>query len=73
MQAGQAGHLNHVESRLITSVDGEWDMQHGPLESLPPRHQREWTMLVQGVNLHDEGPMSCCASSALSRTRASTT
>jgi 50S ribosomal protein L16 3-hydroxylase len=32
-------------------VDGEWDMQHGPLEALPPRTQREWTMLVQGVNL----------------------
>jgi 50S ribosomal protein L16 3-hydroxylase len=28
-------------------------MQHGPLAELPPRTQREWTMLVQGVNLHD--------------------
>jgi 50S ribosomal protein L16 3-hydroxylase len=28
-------------------------MQHGPLEQLPPRTQREWTMLVQGVNLQD--------------------
>jgi len=44
---------NHAESRLITSVDGEWNMQHGPLESLPPLTQKEWTMLVQGVNLFD--------------------
>jgi 50S ribosomal protein L16 3-hydroxylase len=44
---------NHAESRLITSVDGNWSMQHGPLETLPPASQKEWTMLVQGVNLFD--------------------
>jgi 50S ribosomal protein L16 3-hydroxylase len=44
---------NHAESRLITSVDGNWSMQHGPLETLPPATQKEWTMLVQGVNLFD--------------------
>ena len=44
--------LNHVESRLITQVDGQWEMQHGPIEALPPRDQREWTMLVQGANLY---------------------
>ncbi|MDQ1816230.1 cupin domain-containing protein [Massilia sp. CCM 9210] len=47
--------LNHVESRLITQVDGDWSMQHGPLTELPPRTQREWTMLVQGANLADKG------------------
>ncbi len=46
--------LNYVESRLVTAGDGQWDMQHGPLESLPPRAQKEWTLLVQGVNLQDE-------------------
>ena len=45
--------LNYIESRLITQVDGAWDMQHGPLESLPPRTQAAWTMLVQGANLVD--------------------
>jgi 50S ribosomal protein L16 3-hydroxylase len=45
--------LNHVESRLVTQTDGDWDMRHGPLQELPPRSEREWTMLVQGVNLHD--------------------
>ena len=46
---------NHIESRLITSVDGEWDMQHGPLEKLPPTSQKQWTMLVQGANLYHKG------------------
>ncbi len=46
--------LNHVESRLITNTDGQWDMQHGPLTELPPRTQPAWTMLVQGANLFDK-------------------
>ena len=46
--------LNHVESRLITNTDGQWDMQHGPLAELPPRTQPAWTMLVQGANLFDK-------------------
>ena len=45
---------NHIESRLITSVDGHWDMQHGPLDTLPPASQKQWTMLVQGANLYDK-------------------
>jgi 50S ribosomal protein L16 3-hydroxylase len=65
--------LNHVESRLVTLADGRWDMQHGPLQELPPRTQREWTMLVQGANLHEPKPTRCCASSASCRTRAWTT
>jgi len=46
--------LNHVESRLITQVDGDWTMQHGPIETLPPATQKAWTMLVQGANLYDK-------------------
>ncbi len=46
--------LNHVESRLVSLRDGEWDMQHGPLTDLPARSEPNWTMLVQGMNLHDE-------------------
>ena len=45
---------NHVESRLITQVDGQWGMQHGPLADLPARTQPAWTMLVQGANLVDK-------------------
>src|SRR4051812_19185710 len=47
--------LNHIESRLITHAGGDWQMQHGPLGELPPRTQKEWTMLVQGANLYDKG------------------
>jgi 50S ribosomal protein L16 3-hydroxylase len=45
---------DYVESRLVTLTDGEWDMQHGPLKGLPPRSQRAWSMLVQGVNLQSD-------------------
>lgn len=45
---------NHVESRLVTQKNGNWDMQHGPLADLPARTEPNWTMLVQGVNLVDE-------------------
>ena len=44
---------NHTESRLVTGFGGAWAMEHGPLESLPARDKREWTLLVQGVNLFD--------------------
>jgi 50S ribosomal protein L16 3-hydroxylase len=45
-----------VESRLVVhSAPRRWSLQHGPfrprnLASLPDRN---WTLLVQGVNLHD--------------------
>ncbi|RJG00007.1 cupin domain-containing protein [Noviherbaspirillum saxi] len=43
-----------VESRLITHFDGTWKMQSGPMQRLPSFRKKEWTMLVQGVNLHDD-------------------
>ncbi len=41
-----------VESRLITAFGGRWAMTQGPIERLP-RQKRDWTLLVQGANLHD--------------------
>jgi 50S ribosomal protein L16 3-hydroxylase len=43
-----------VESRLVVRDGTRWSLAHGPfrraeLRSLPPR---DWTLLVQGVNLH---------------------
>jgi len=43
-----------VESRLVTRERGRWTLSHGPfrrsvLGALPPQN---WTLLVQGVNLH---------------------
>ncbi|HCX82996.1 MAG: cupin [Curvibacter sp. RIFCSPHIGHO2_12_FULL_63_18] len=49
-----------VESRLVVqaSVKGGagWRFKHGPFarKALPPFKQAGWTMLVQGVDLHDE-------------------
>jgi len=43
-----------VESRLITHVRSKWKMDHGPFEQLPPLTQKNWTVLVQGINLHDD-------------------
>ena len=43
-----------VESRLITNEKRQWKMDSGPFEQVPPLTQKNWTLLVQGVNLHDD-------------------
>lgn len=45
-----------VESRLIRHGETGWTLKHGPLarRALPSRKQPGWTMLVQGVDLHDQ-------------------
>ncbi|RXZ32722.1 cupin domain-containing protein [Oxalobacteraceae bacterium CAVE-383] len=43
-----------VESRLVTKDKTQWKMQNGPFERMPAARQKEWTLLVQGVNLHDD-------------------
>jgi 50S ribosomal protein L16 3-hydroxylase len=47
-----------VESRLVVqdSQAGSWRMRQGPFarRQLPPFKQAAWTLLVQGVDLHDE-------------------
>jgi 50S ribosomal protein L16 3-hydroxylase len=43
-----------VESRLIDSAGGDWKLEHGPFDRLPARRRRSWTLLVQGVDLHDD-------------------
>lgn len=43
-----------VESRLITQAGSKWKMDHGPFDQVPPLTQKNWTLLVQGVNLHDD-------------------
>ena len=52
--AGEDG----VESRLIQQQDGgHWKLSHGLLSrrSLPSLQKPGWTVLVQGVDLHDDG------------------
>jgi 50S ribosomal protein L16 3-hydroxylase len=46
-----------VESRLVSrTARGSWTLAHGPFPrgALPPRTKPRWTLLVQGVDLHDE-------------------
>lgn len=45
-----------VEARLLTRFDGRWRLRHGPLarRALPPLRQADWTLLVQGVDLHSD-------------------
>ena len=43
-----------VESRLVTRLDGQWKMVSGPQAVLPAPTQPDWTLLVQGVNLHND-------------------
>ena len=49
-----------VESRLVVQAradkQGKWRLKHGPFtrKSLPPFKTPGWTVLVQGVDLHDE-------------------
>jgi len=43
-----------VESRLITHAKRQWKMDSGPFDAVPPLTQKNWTLLVQGVNLHDD-------------------
>lgn len=43
-----------VESRLITHFRSQWKLQHGPFTELPAVSRKNWTVLVQGVNLHDD-------------------
>jgi 50S ribosomal protein L16 3-hydroxylase len=45
-----------VESRLVQQQAKGWRMKQGPFapRSLPPLSASAWTLLVQGVDLHDE-------------------
>jgi 50S ribosomal protein L16 3-hydroxylase len=43
-----------VESRLVVHRAEKWSLKTGPLprSALPPLKQRQWTLLVQGLDLH---------------------
>ncbi|MBC3862292.1 cupin domain-containing protein [Undibacterium jejuense] len=43
-----------VESRLISFFKKHWEMKNGPINKLPLKEKKDWTLLVQGVNLHHE-------------------
>lgn len=45
-----------VESRLVSSRRGRWSLEHGPFDAdeIPALTKRNWTLLVQGVDLHSD-------------------
>lgn len=43
-----------VESRLITFFKQHWEMKNGPVSAVPVKEKKDWTLLVQGVNLHND-------------------
>ena len=50
---------NEVESRLVLGSNGgkrNWQMQRGPFKrrAIPKLTECDWTLLVQGVDLHDD-------------------
>lgn len=45
---------DEVESRLVTSFSGRWNVQSGPIARLPSVERAGWTLLVQGVDLLDD-------------------
>ncbi|MFC5497834.1 JmjC domain-containing protein [Caenimonas terrae] len=47
---------DEVESRLVVRNASSWSMRRGPLprRSLPPLTQADWSLLVQGVDLHED-------------------
>jgi 50S ribosomal protein L16 3-hydroxylase len=45
-----------VESRLVARDGTAWSVRKGPFKrrALPPLGRRDWTLLVQGVDVHDD-------------------
>lgn len=45
---------DEVESRCVSAFGGHWRLAHGPFErsALPSLSRRNWTLLVQGLDLH---------------------
>ncbi len=45
-----------AEARLITHFRNRWQLEHGPFEAeqLPSVTRRAWTLLIQGLDLHDD-------------------
>lgn len=48
---------DNVESRLVVRQGERWRMRQGPFarRALPPLAQPDWTLLLQGMDLHHDG------------------
>lgn len=43
-----------VESRFIAIDNDHWQVDHGPFNKLPSAKKKNWTLLIQGVNLYNQ-------------------
>jgi 50S ribosomal protein L16 3-hydroxylase len=41
-----------IESRLVRKTQEGWDLERGPFEALPSLDEKNWTVLVQGIDHH---------------------
>jgi 50S ribosomal protein L16 3-hydroxylase len=53
-QLSELAARDDVESRLVTHFGQRWQLAKGPFDQLPSFGKKGWTMLLQGVNLHDD-------------------
>ena len=47
---------DEVDSRLVSHLDGKWQVSHGPFESYDHLGESNWSLLVQAVNNSHEPP-----------------
>lgn len=45
---------DEVDSRLVSAFNGRWALQRGPIPRLPARRKPGWSLLVNGVDRHDD-------------------
>lgn len=43
-----------IESRLVSQTNGQWQAQHGPFENYDHLGEKDWSLLIQGVDHWDE-------------------
>ena len=45
---------DEVESRLVENTPKGWKLSPGPIEKPPGKAKKDWTLLVQGVDIHND-------------------
>lgn len=45
---------DEVDSKLVSAFEGRWALQRGPIARLPARRKPGWSLLVNGVDRHDD-------------------
>ncbi len=50
----QLARRDDVETRLVTRFKRRWQVANGPFPALPAPAQKNWTLLLQGLNLHND-------------------